>query len=693
MTISRPQEYLNWTTGQPNKVVAAPANLRSNGWGVSTRPPAQYINWQIWLLDQWVQYLDRITNTGTPNQVIRLINGGEWQFIASSGILSWSQNANLSIAGISDSNNIIPAGNCTLSDGDIAYVTVNPPLIILGDMASGSNIISNVNFTANLSAGMQITGTGIPSGTTIFAVGDSTLTISQNATITGSQTQLIAAAFSNLSVTVIAEQNFIPNLLTILIAKRLGPEIYVGVNSTQMILRDHEFKPFMGSGYFDTYTATCGENLLKGENIYISIGLSDGGRTAGQAYKLDTSADNQATRGTYAGTIISDSLINSVATFCYNGFFRYSGLIAGAMYWADPLIPGAITNIRPDIAGVKRTPIGFANTTDSLIISGTGAQANDYSQPNLKAELIGVGDDSNLVFNLSTYPYNNGSLFLFINGLITFDNEYIISGKIITFITAPKAGQEIYAQYAMAGQNYLQGYQETPVLISGSIYSLTGQPSNKDSLFVFIDRILLDKADYSLLISPSGGEIILNVPIDIAQDVYCFYLSPVGFSNIPSSGVTNFNNEGTGIGLFISLIAGLAKFKSLKNGSGISLVDDGLGTITISAPGVSGGLSPYGTVASPIIVDDLLSLPISSDQRQLRLLKSNGGAKIMTAALQISAGTIIGQELILVGTSDVDYLIFNSTNGIDCNGPIELKTNTSFNLYWRGDVWSEIGRR
>jgi hypothetical protein len=99
---TRPAEYLNWTTGQPPAVIEAPANLRQNGWGVGVAPPAQYTNWQLWLLDQWVQYLDQITGTGAGinSQILRLINGGYWSFVASTGVLTWSSAANISMPGI-----------------------------------------------------------------------------------------------------------------------------------------------------------------------------------------------------------------------------------------------------------------------------------------------------------------------------------------------------------------------------------------------------------------------------------------------------------------------------------------------------------------------------------------------------------------------------------------------------------------
>lgn len=688
---NRPNEYLNWTTGPSSTNIAPPSNLRTNGWGVGIAPPAPYTNYQLWLLDQWVQYLDGITNTGTPNQVIRLIGGGQWSFLKSTGALSWSANANLSIAGISDSNNIIPAGTVNLNEGDVAYVEVNAPLIILGDIQNGSDIVSNVNFTANLEPGMDFSGAGIPSGTTIFAVGDSTLTLSANATATATQQQLIAAASGNLTVVVTPAEDFIPNLTSILIAERFGDEVYVGVNSTQMILRDHEYKPFMGTGYVDTYILNAGENLTAGQNVYISPGpTDDSGRTLGAIYKLDVSAANQLVRGVYAGTVISDVTTGNPITVVYNGFYAYTSLVAGKNYWADPANPGGITIVKPQDAGSKRVAIGFAVSTTSLIITGTGAVDNDTAQVAMKSELIGTGDGVTTVFSLSTFPLNAESLFIFVNGGIAQSDEYTLSGKDITFPTAPGEAQTVYSQYILAGQNYIQGFQEVPALISGSTYSIAGQPTNKDALFFFVDGTLLEKSEYSLTMSSTLTEITLNDSLGPAQTPYCFYLSPVGFGTTPTApGITAISNEGTGHGIFDSVAAGVAKLKSLIPGAGISMTDTSTGII-VSAPGTTGGYNIYGTKAAPIIVTGVITP--NADQRQIIYVKSTLGAGNINCT--IANGTVFGQELSVRGAHASDTVtILGTGSNTDQEGDCLVDNRQCINYFWNNLIWDEMSRR
>jgi hypothetical protein len=684
---ARPSEYLSWTQGQSSRVVAPPANLRLNGWGKNVRPPFQYLNWQIYLLDQWVQYLDSAIATGTPDQVIRLLAGGEWAFKKNTGVLSWSQAAHLSMAGIPDANNNIPAGNVTLLEGQIAYVVANSPLVILGDTQNGSAVISNVNFTANLQGGMAITGPGIPSGSTIFAIGDTTITISNNATATASQAQLVASGTGGLSVMVVDEETFIPTLTTILIAKRYNNVVYVGVNSSQMILRDNEFKPFMGSGYFDTYEAIAGEDLVAGDTVYISQGPSlDSGRTLGRLYKLDVSYPNHIERGTYAGAVISDVLTGVTVTVCYDGFIKGTSLVSGSTYWADPANVGKLTITKPSDAGQKKIPVAFAVTSTSMIISNGGSGSSDLTQPVFKYDELGNGSGATTVFNLSTIPLNTNSVFVFLNGMIQKSSSYSIVGQVITFSSAPELGRSVSAYYVLAGQSFMQAFQEVPALVSGNNYSINGQPVGKDSLVVYVDGGVISPSLYSLTIG-SPSLINLSFALAIGQDIYCTYLAPVA-SNASSSAVTGIQNLGTGVYLFTSITSNVAKFKKIKAGVGITL-DDTSGTeVVISAAASSGGMVAHGNKSAPIIQSVNILTP-SLDQRQIWYIRSDGGIR----SISIASGIVVGQELIIKGCDDTDHVTIDDTMGTDQNGLWRGQNNDAISYNWNGLSWDEISRR
>jgi hypothetical protein len=57
-----------------------------------------------------------------------------------------------------------------------------------GTTASGSNIVTSMSSVAGLNVGALVTGTGIPAGTVITAIGTTTITLSANATASGSVT-------------------------------------------------------------------------------------------------------------------------------------------------------------------------------------------------------------------------------------------------------------------------------------------------------------------------------------------------------------------------------------------------------------------------------------------------------------------------------------------------------------------------
>lgn len=90
--------------------------------------------------------------------------------------------------------NIVDMGNTQLN-GVYLFSGTNsltkPFLVNSGDITSGSATVNNVDSVANLAAGMEINGVGIPSGTTITAVNAGppaslTLSASATATVTGS---------------------------------------------------------------------------------------------------------------------------------------------------------------------------------------------------------------------------------------------------------------------------------------------------------------------------------------------------------------------------------------------------------------------------------------------------------------------------------------------------------------------------
>ena len=113
---------------------------------------------------------------------------------------------------------------------------------------------------------------------------------------------------------------------------------------------------------------------------------------------------------------------------------------------------------------------------------------------------------------------------------------------------------------------------------------------------------------------------------------------------------------------------------------------------TVVAPVQDPALQPSGSVLSPNIITAGGGVLTTSDQRQYKFVVSSGGAVTVTSNPQIQAGSTVGQELILEGTSDTDYPIFNDGSGLALNGALQLKNEKKAYLVWNGIKWSEISR-
>lgn len=71
-------------------------------------------------------------------------------------------------------------------DDFVMDVDVGKQFTLDGDLTSGSPIVTNIVDTSLIDTGMQVTGTGIPAGTTVLSVDSGTqVTLTQNATATG----------------------------------------------------------------------------------------------------------------------------------------------------------------------------------------------------------------------------------------------------------------------------------------------------------------------------------------------------------------------------------------------------------------------------------------------------------------------------------------------------------------------------
>lgn len=101
----------------------------------------------------------------------------------------------------------------------------------------------------------------------------------------------------------------------------------------------------------------------------------------------------------------------------------------------------------------------------------------------------------------------------------------------------------------------------------------------------------------------------------------------------------------------------------------------------------NGGYFVTGTNLAPSIITAVGGINSISAQRELHFVKSNGGAVSITANPKIQAGTKIGQEKLLIGASDTDFVILTTGNGVKVNGSKKLKLGQTVLLVWDGTDW------
>lgn len=116
-----------------------------------------------------------------------------------------------------------------------------------------------------------------------------------------------------------------------------------------------------------TYSVTSGEALSANTAIYICSTSADGGRTVGQAYKLDV---NNSNRYIFAGFTTSTVLSGVSVTVQVSGVLSgFTGLPVGLPIYASLTTPGSYQTTAPTGTSLI-VPLGLAESSTSLIMSG-----------------------------------------------------------------------------------------------------------------------------------------------------------------------------------------------------------------------------------------------------------------------------------------------------------------------------------
>lgn len=120
------------------------------------------------------------------------------------------------------------------------------------------------------------------------------------------------------------------------------------------------------------------------------------------------------------------------------------------------------------------------------------------------------------------------------------------------------------------------------------------------------------------------------------------------------------------------------------------------GTGLAGPPGPAGSVLPIivGTSSAPVVTTAVGGVTVGGNDYEVQYVVSDGGAIVISANPQIQAGTLDGERLTLIGTSDTNTIELNNGTGIRTNGACVLKNNSVITFVWddTAGVWDEESR-
>jgi hypothetical protein len=100
-----------------------------------------------------------------------------------------------------------------------------------------------------------------------------------------------------------------------------------------------------------------------------------------------------------------------------------------------------------------------------------------------------------------------------------------------------------------------------------------------------------------------------------------------------------------------------------------------------------------GSRASPTAITAGGGVTALNARLQLHFIEGSGGAVIVTANPQISAGSVVGDIMILVFRNTTNTVTLAHGTGLSLNGDIVGEEDDVLMLLWDGTNWSELSRR
>jgi len=529
MAPSKPTVIPYWTDGAANKVAQPTAAAQAQGFTQGQPPPFEYVNWLFHQLGSWVGYLNEAQNNVTMstslNDLMRLINGGRWGWALGTSTLSWSAPFNLAIPSIADASNQAAAGSVTLADGQVAYVTANIPFIAQGNITEGDNQITELTYGLGISVGQAVTGPGINDGTVVTAISGPSVTISSNATATATQQTLTFSGAGALQVQVATGPSLVPSANTVIIARRVGPAIYLGINTIETMLRDGEYKAIHELGYMATVSRPAGMPLPIRTPVYVSQGGADATVTTANLTSGNAAISVADSAGLYPGMAATGA-----------------GIPGGAVI--SSLVGTAITLSAAATATASSVPVTFTRTAGALYACDASIAKNASRSGFVGFTVAGYasGDEATYVVGGSLSGFTNltaGAVYYVdpsAAGGITLGRPSVVGQAIIPVGTAmgstvlainpcgASANQIVtsslsWPNYSARNESELAGALAAAAANSGGVVLLLNAMTLSSAYTVADGVILQGRKAASMITVLAGGSIVLGDGGEM-RDVY-----------------------------------------------------------------------------------------------------------------------------------------------------------------------------
>lgn len=341
--------------------------------------------------------------------------------------------------------------------------------------------------------------------------------------------------------------------------------------------------------------------------------------------------------------------------------------------------PSAFSGILP--AGLVGNPGAsiIVNSTGDGLDAGPTVVSVAFHEADT-TNIHGIADTSLLLTEANTKTVTNKTLVVASNTITTAASGNLAATELNAALAelqgdidnkVAKSGDTMTGALIM--QALLRLEQQVDSTTTGSGQSITPTRS-------FVDLTNASLVSINNIASPANGQIIV-----LKND------TGATITIINNSGGTAENRILTGTNQDLTMLAGSAIILAYDNNSSRWQVVGGSGGGSSTVFGSTG--SPRSVVAATGITSGASHMSTTANKQLIFVVGSVAGESNISASPQITAGTIVGQEMRIVGASDSDYILLEDGTGLSLNGPWYSYNNDTLDLYWNGTVWSEFSRR